>query len=144
MTNNITSCMHFHTYLSLPLGQGILESTQMWEAALEVKASSVWKPTWSFLMQLQGCDSNKHGLLILSLFSLGHSLRGTEATMWETQNEKLCKFTDCFFRVGGFTHEFLTFWVLLRIWEELMLSNCGTGEDSWESLGQQENQTSPS
>ena len=28
--------------------------------------------------------------------------------------------------------------------EELMLSNCGTGEDSWESPGQQGDQTSPS
>ena len=28
--------------------------------------------------------------------------------------------------------------------EELMLSNCGTGEDSWESLGQQGDQTSQS
>ena len=28
--------------------------------------------------------------------------------------------------------------------EELMLSNCGTGEDTWESLGQQGNQTSQS
>ena len=26
--------------------------------------------------------------------------------------------------------------------EELMLSNCGAGEDSWESLGQQGDQTS--
>ena len=54
--------------------------------------------------------------------------------MWETQNyytQKLCKSTDCcFFCVAGFTHEFLNFWVLLRIWEESMLSNCGAGEDS--------------
>ena len=28
--------------------------------------------------------------------------------------------------------------------EELMLLNCGVGEDSWESLGQQGNQTSQS
>ena len=28
--------------------------------------------------------------------------------------------------------------------EELMLSNCGTGKDSWESLGQQADQTSQS
>ena len=28
--------------------------------------------------------------------------------------------------------------------EELMLLNCGVGEDSWESLGQQEDQTSQS
>ena len=28
--------------------------------------------------------------------------------------------------------------------EELMLSNCGTGEDTWQSLGQQGNQTSQS
>ena len=28
--------------------------------------------------------------------------------------------------------------------EELMSSNCGAGEDSWESLGQQGNQTSQS
>ena len=28
--------------------------------------------------------------------------------------------------------------------EELMLSNCGVGEDSWESLGLQEDPTSPS
>ena len=28
--------------------------------------------------------------------------------------------------------------------EELMLSNCGAGEDSWESLGLQEDQTSQS
>ena len=28
--------------------------------------------------------------------------------------------------------------------EELMLSDCGTGEDSWESLGLQEDQTSES
>ena len=28
--------------------------------------------------------------------------------------------------------------------EELMLLNCGVGEDSWESLGQQGDQTSPS
>ena len=28
--------------------------------------------------------------------------------------------------------------------EDLMLSNCGAGEDSWESLGQQEDQTSQS
>ena len=28
--------------------------------------------------------------------------------------------------------------------EELMLSNCGAGEDSWESLGQQEDQISQS
>ena len=27
--------------------------------------------------------------------------------------------------------------------EELLLLNCGVGEDSWESLGQQGNQTSP-
>ena len=34
----------------------------------------------------------------------------------------------------------------VQMWElsagELMLSNCGTGEDSWESLGQQGDQTS--
>ena len=144
MTNNITSCTHFHTYISLPLGHRILESTQMWGAALEGQASSVWKPTWSSLKQLQGCDSDKRGLLIVSLFVLGQGLRGAEATLWETQNDysqKLCKFTDCcFLYVGSFT-EFLNFWGLLRIWEELMLSNCGAGEDSWESLGQQENQT---
>ena len=28
--------------------------------------------------------------------------------------------------------------------EELMLLNCGAGEDSWESLGQRGDQTSPS
>ena len=28
--------------------------------------------------------------------------------------------------------------------EELMLLNCGVGEDSWESLGMQGDQTSPS
>ena len=28
--------------------------------------------------------------------------------------------------------------------EELMLLNCGVGEDSWESFGLQEDQTSPS
>ena len=28
--------------------------------------------------------------------------------------------------------------------EELMFSNCGVGEDSWESLGQQGDQTSQS
>ena len=28
--------------------------------------------------------------------------------------------------------------------KELMLSNCGVGEDSWESLGQQGDPTSPS
>ena len=28
--------------------------------------------------------------------------------------------------------------------EELMLSNCGVGKDSWESLGQQGDPTSPS
>ena len=35
-------------------------------------------------------------------------------------------------------------WHLLSTYEELMLSNYGTGEVSWESLGKQGDQTSPS
>ena len=34
-------------------------------------------------------------------------------------------------------------WIIKKA-EELMLSNCGAGEDSWESLGQQGDQTSKS
>ena len=35
-------------------------------------------------------------------------------------------------------------WTIKRSAEELMLLNCGVGEDSWEALGLQGNQTSPS
>ena len=42
------------------------------------------------------------------------------------------------------------YWVPISVWqlidelEELMLLNCGAGEDSWESPGQQGDQTSQS
>ena len=36
------------------------------------------------------------------------------------------------------------FYFTLFYFTELMLLNCGVGEDSWGSLGQQENQTSQS
>ena len=34
--------------------------------------------------------------------------------------------------------------LVVRVWEELMFLNCGAGEDSWESLGLQGDQTSQS
>ena len=76
--------------------------------------------------------------------------------------KNLCEddiFGDFFFSIGlmliyfankvlssqnyGFSSSHVWMWELDHI-EELKLLNCGVGEDSWESLGQQGDPTSPS
>ena len=43
-----------------------------------------------------------------------------------------------------FIWKMLLLFLFLKKFEKLMLLNCGAGEDSWESLGQQGDQTSQS
>ena len=93
------------------------KSLQMVTAAMKLKdAYSLEGKLWQ---PRQHIKKQRHYFANKGLSSQGYGFSSSHEWMWELDHKKLSA-------------------------EELMLLNCGVGEDSWESLGLQGDPTSPS
>ena len=97
---------------------GLQNYCRWWLQAMKLKDASPWKKSYD--QPRQHIKNQRHYFVNKGLSSQNHGFSRSHVWMWEVDYKR--KLST----------------------EELMLLNCGVGEDSWESLGLQGDPSSPS